>query len=31
MALQPPFNAGSVDKAGPAVMERVIEYAQHRQ
>lgn len=28
---QPPFDAGSVDKAGPGVMERVIEYAQHRQ
>ncbi len=27
---QPPFDAGSVDKAGPGVMERVIEYAQHR-
>jgi hypothetical protein len=28
---QPPFDAGSVDKAGAGVMERVIEYAQHRQ
>jgi transcriptional regulator GlxA family with amidase domain len=28
---QPPFDAGAVDKAGPEVMERVIEYAQHRQ
>ena len=27
---QPPFDAGSVDKAGANVMERVIEYAQHR-
>ncbi len=28
---QPPFDAGAVDKAGDAVMERVIEYARHRQ
>jgi transcriptional regulator GlxA family with amidase domain len=28
---QPPFDAGAVDKAGPGVMERVIEYAQLRQ
>jgi len=28
---QPPFDAGAVDKAGDGVMERVIEYAQHRQ
>ena len=28
---QPPFDAGAVAKAGPGVMERVIEYAQHRQ
>ena len=28
---QPPFDAGAVDKAGPGVMERVIEFAQHRQ
>ncbi len=28
---QPPFDAGSVDKAGDDVMERVIHYAQHRQ
>jgi transcriptional regulator GlxA family with amidase domain len=28
---QPPFDAGAVDKAGEGVMERVIEYAQHRQ
>ena len=28
---QPPFDAGSVDKAGPGVMERVIEFATHRQ
>lgn len=28
---QPPFHAGSVDAASDAVMERVIEYAQHRQ
>lgn len=25
---QPPFDAGTVDKAGPAVMERLIDYAQ---
>lgn len=25
---QPPFDAGSVDKAGPRVMERLLEYAQ---
>ena len=28
---QPPFDAGSVDKAGAEVMERVIEYAKVRQ
>ena len=28
---QPPFDAGSVDKIGDGVMERVIEYAEHRQ
>ncbi len=28
---QPPFDAGSTDKAGDGVMERVIEYAKHRQ
>jgi transcriptional regulator GlxA family with amidase domain len=28
---QPPFDAGSVDKVGPGVMERVIEFATHRQ
>ena len=28
---QPPFDAGSVAKAGPGVMERVIEFAAHRQ
>lgn len=28
---QPPFDAGSVDAAGSSVMERVIEYAEHRQ
>jgi len=28
---QPPFDAGAVDKAGDGVMERVIEYASHRQ
>lgn len=28
---QPPFDAGSVDAAGDAVMERVIQYAEHRQ
>jgi len=28
---QPPFDAGAVDKAGDGVMDRVIEYAQHRQ
>ena len=28
---QPPFDAGSVVKAGDGVMERVVEYAQHRQ
>ena len=28
---QPPFDAGAVDKAGDDVMDRVIEYAQHRQ
>ena len=28
---QPPFDAGAVDKAGPDVMERVIEFAAHRQ
>ena len=28
---QPPFDAGAVDRIGPGVMERVIEYAQHRQ
>jgi transcriptional regulator GlxA family with amidase domain len=28
---QPPFDAGSVDKAGDDVMARVIEYAEHRQ
>lgn len=28
---QPPFDAGSVAKAGDVVMTRVIEYAQHRQ
>ena len=28
---QPPFDAGSVEKAGPAVMERVLEYAEHRE
>lgn len=28
---QPPFDAGAVEKAGPGVMERVIEYAKHRQ
>jgi transcriptional regulator GlxA family with amidase domain len=28
---QPPFDAGAVDKAGPGVMERVVEYAQHRE
>ncbi|WP_367281794.1 DJ-1/PfpI family protein [Ilumatobacter sp.] len=27
---QPPFDAGAVDKVGPGVMDRVIEYAQHR-
>lgn len=27
---QPPFDAGAVAKAGPGVMDRVIEYAQHR-
>ena len=27
---QPPFDAGSVEKAGPAVMERVIAYAQDK-
>jgi putative intracellular protease/amidase len=27
---QPPFDAGSVNKAGDEVMTRVIEYAQHR-
>ena len=27
---QPPFDAGSVDKAGPGVMERVVEYARTR-
>jgi len=27
---QPPFDAGSVDKVGAAVMERVVEYARHR-
>jgi transcriptional regulator GlxA family with amidase domain len=27
---QPPFDAGAVAKAGPRVMDRVIEYAQHR-
>jgi putative intracellular protease/amidase len=27
---QPPFDAGSVDKASADVMERVIEYARHR-
>ncbi len=27
---QPPFDTGSVDKAGAAVMERAIEYAQRR-
>ncbi len=25
---QPPFDAGSVEKAGPRVMERVIEYTE---
>jgi transcriptional regulator GlxA family with amidase domain len=28
---QPPFDAGSPDKVGEAVMTRVIEYAQHRE
>ena len=28
---QPPFDAGSVDKAGDEVMTRVIEYAQTKQ
>jgi len=28
---QPPFDAGAVDKVGDGVMERVVEYAQHRQ
>jgi len=28
---QPPFDAGAVDKVGEGVMERVIEYAQHRE
>ncbi|MGI9609659.1 MAG: DJ-1/PfpI family protein, partial [Acidimicrobiia bacterium] len=27
---QPPFDAGSVDKAGPEVMERLIDYAQDK-
>lgn len=27
---QPPFDAGSTAKAGPEIVERVIEYAQHR-
>ena len=27
---QPPFDSGAVDKAGPDLMERVIEYAQLR-
>jgi putative intracellular protease/amidase len=27
---QPPFDAGSVDRAGPDVMDRVVEYAAHR-
>ena len=26
----PPFDAGSTAKAGPEIVERVIEYAQHR-
>lgn len=28
---QPPFDAGAVDKVGPEVIERVIEFAQSRQ
>jgi len=28
---QPPFDAGSVSKAGDGVMERVVAYAEHRQ
>lgn len=28
---QPPFDAGSVAKAGPVVIERVVEYAKHRE
>lgn len=28
---QPPFDAGSVERAGDGVMERVVEYAEHRQ
>lgn len=28
---QPPFDAGSMEKAGPGVMDRVIEFAAHRQ
>ena len=28
---QPPFDAGAVDKVGPEVMARVIEFAQHRE
>ena len=28
---QPPFDAGAVDKVGEGVMERVIEYARHRE
>jgi hypothetical protein len=27
---QPPFDAGSVDKAGAEVMARTLEYAKHR-
>jgi hypothetical protein len=27
---QPPFDAGALDKAGPRVMERVVEFAAHR-
>jgi transcriptional regulator GlxA family with amidase domain len=27
---QPPFDAGAVEKAGAGVMDRVVEYAQHR-
>ena len=27
---QPPFDAGSIDKAGDAVLARVIEYAQDK-